>query len=174
MATLPCSTNANTTTSYYALAGAGAGSVSQIVAGTGVSVSPAGGTGVVTISAPAEFVSGMIVAFNSAVAPTGWNVCDGTNGTPDLRDKFVLCSSGTNPIGTTGGALNATLALANLPDHIHGGVVLSTTSGNSGGGGFSFAGAGNTTGITSPGWTPTPTPFSIIPPYYALTYIMKL
>ena len=34
----------------------------------------------------------MIVWWNgtSGSVPAGWHVCDGTNGTPDLRDKFVL------------------------------------------------------------------------------------
>ena len=173
MATLPCSTNANTTTSYYALASAGAGSVSQIVAGTGVSVSPSGGTGVVTISATAEFVSGMIVAFNSAVAPTGWAICDGTSGTPDLRDRFILGASATYPITTLGGNSSATLTLSNLPDHVHGSAGLSTSSGSSNTGGLSFANAANTSGITSPGWT-GPQSFSVLNPFYALTYIMKL
>lgn len=173
MSLLLSSTLANPTTSYYALSGAGGGGVTQIVAGTGVSVSPSGGTGVVTISAPAEFVSGMIVAFNSAVAPTGWAICDGTSGTPDLRDRFILGASATYPITTLGGNSSATLALSNLPDHVHGSAGLSTTSGNSGGGGFSFAEAANTSGITSPGWT-SPQSFSVLNPFYALTYIMKL
>ncbi|HQZ60518.1 MAG TPA: hypothetical protein PLQ39_12655, partial [Acinetobacter sp.] len=25
--------------------------------------------------------------------PSGWNLCDGTNGTPDLRDKFIVGAS---------------------------------------------------------------------------------
>ena len=32
---------------------------------------------------------GCIMAFNSETAPTGWAVCDGTNGTPDLRGRFI-------------------------------------------------------------------------------------
>jgi microcystin-dependent protein len=149
MSVLLSSTLANESTPYFALAGS-----------TPAPVSP--------------FVTGMIIMFNGITAPTGWAYCDGTQGTPNLLDKFVICSSGTHPLGSTGGSVSATLALANLPDHIHGGVVLSATSGSAGGGGFSFAAAGNTTGITSPGWTPTPTPVSIVPPYYALAYIMKL
>ena len=173
MSLLLSSTLANPTTSYYALSGAGGGGVTQIVAGTGVSVSPSGGTGVVTISAPAEFVSGMIVAFNSAVAPTGWAICDGTSGTPDLRDRFILGASATYPITTLGGNSSATLTLSNLPDHVHGSAGLSTSSGSSNTGGLSFAEAANTSGITSPGWT-GPQAFSVLNPFYALTYIMKL
>lgn len=36
--------------------------------------------------------------------PTGWKLCDGTNGTPDMRDKFIKCANDTSEIGNTGGA----------------------------------------------------------------------
>ena len=32
---------------------------------------------------------GTIVAFNSTTAPDGWTLCDGSNGSPDLRGKFI-------------------------------------------------------------------------------------
>jgi len=32
---------------------------------------------------------GTIVAFNSTTAPNGWTLCDGSNGSPDLRGKFI-------------------------------------------------------------------------------------
>lgn len=32
---------------------------------------------------------GVIVAWNSEAAPTGWALCDGQNGTPDLRGRFI-------------------------------------------------------------------------------------
>jgi hypothetical protein len=35
--------------------------------------------------------------------PAGWQLCDGTNGTPDMRDKFVLGAGGAYAIGDTGG-----------------------------------------------------------------------
>ncbi|MGI4857593.1 MAG: hypothetical protein ACRYHA_11915 [Janthinobacterium lividum] len=34
--------------------------------------------------------AGMIVMFSGKVVPDGWRLCDGNNGTPDLKDKFVL------------------------------------------------------------------------------------
>jgi microcystin-dependent protein len=33
--------------------------------------------------------TGSIIAFNGIIAPKGWTVCDGTNGTPDLRGRFI-------------------------------------------------------------------------------------
>lgn len=63
--------------------------------------------------AKATFI-GMILAFAGTFkdgypidAKTGivrqdWHLCDGTNGTPDLRDKFILGGDGTNN-GITGG-----------------------------------------------------------------------
>jgi len=33
--------------------------------------------------------SGTIVAFRGSTAPSGWAICDGTNGTPDLRGRFI-------------------------------------------------------------------------------------
>ena len=38
---------------------------------------------------------GTIVAFNSETAPDGWALCDGTNGTPDLRGRFIRMQSDT-------------------------------------------------------------------------------
>lgn len=33
--------------------------------------------------------SGTIVAYNGTDEPAGWKICDGNNGTPDLRNKFI-------------------------------------------------------------------------------------
>ncbi|MDA8639368.1 hypothetical protein N9L31_00195 [bacterium] len=40
-----------------------------------------------------------------ASLPIGWAVCDGTYGTPDLRDKFVLGAGGAHAANSTGGGL---------------------------------------------------------------------
>lgn len=40
--------------------------------------------------------------------PSGWNLCDGTSGTPDLRDKFIRGAPAATEAGTTGGVQNHT------------------------------------------------------------------
>ncbi len=66
--------------------------------------------------------------------PYGWALCDGTNGTPDLRGRFIV---GYNPndtdynaIGKTGGAKLVTLTTSQMPPHDHGGKLTTTSNGN--------------------------------------------
>jgi microcystin-dependent protein len=73
--------------------------------------------------------------WTGSTAPTNWALCDGTNGTPDLRGRFILSSgsgSGLTPrtTGQTGGVENVTLSLAEMPQHIHN--VSASTSGSDG------------------------------------------
>jgi microcystin-dependent protein len=84
-------------------------------------------TGAETGAVPA----GGIIMWSGAVAavPTGWFLCDGTNGTPDLRGRFIAGAGGTYAPGTTGGADNVTLSTANLPSHTH--SFSATTGGQS-------------------------------------------
>lgn len=51
--------------------------------------------------------------------PTGWKLCDGTNGTPDLRDKFIVGAGSTYAVGATGGVTTVTLTAPQLPTHTH-------------------------------------------------------
>jgi hypothetical protein len=122
------------------------------------------------------FVSGMIMPFNGTVAPTGWAICDGTQGTPDLRGRFILGQSASYPFGASGGAATMTLVVNNLPDHTHGlnGQINATNAVVSSNSGVSTCGpAGVSTGIADPGYTPG-VPFNILNPHYNLTYIMYL
>ena len=59
-----------------------------------------------------------------AEALTNWRICDGANGTPNLRDKFVMgvgssVNTSTATKGETGGANSYTLALNQMPEHSH-------------------------------------------------------
>ncbi|MDB0603200.1 hypothetical protein PL373_19115 [Tenacibaculum maritimum] len=61
--------------------------------------------------------------------PAGWHLCDGQNGTADLRGKFIV---GYNPadidndaVGKTGGEKEVTLTEAQMPSHKHTGSTSS-------------------------------------------------
>jgi hypothetical protein len=45
---------------------------------------------------------------SSGSIPSGWALCNGANGTPDLRDKFVVGAGSAYAVGATGGATSHT------------------------------------------------------------------
>lgn len=49
----------------------------------------------------------------------GWHLCDGTLGTPNLRDRFIVGSGSTYATGTAGGNASVTIAVGNMPAHNH-------------------------------------------------------
>src|SRR3546814_12145550 len=53
---------------------------------------------------------GGIIPFHKDVVdiPANYSLCDGTNGTPDMRDRFVLCAGPNNAADSFGGTLNHT------------------------------------------------------------------
>lgn len=48
--------------------------------------------------------------------PSGFQLCNGTNSTPDLRDKFIIGAGGTYGVGAAGGASSVTPAVHS--DHV--------------------------------------------------------
>ena len=112
-----------------------------------------------------HFKTGMVMMFSETAShiPTGWALCTGANGTPDLRDKFVIGAGGTYAGADEGGA--ATHDHGGIPsDHGH-----NIVSGNAIQAGSDYeAGTSETFGggTTDAG--------STIPPFFALAYIMKL
>jgi microcystin-dependent protein len=46
----------------------------------------------------------VIVMWSGSTAPAGWAICNGSNGTPDLRDRFVI---GRGSLPATGGSKDA-------------------------------------------------------------------
>lgn len=72
----------------------------------------------------AAFVSGMIMLWSGSIAsiPSGWLLCNGSSGTPDLRDRFVVGAGSTYAVGATGGTADSIVV-----SHTHTGTA-STTS----------------------------------------------
>ena len=127
-----------------------------------------------------SFVTGMIILWSGAsnAIPTGFVLCDGNNGTPNLSGRFVVgfdASNGDYDVNDTGGAESVTLTLNQIPSHKH-----DTTFDNKkyfpGGGStsVSFGGAGgypaDTFSMSNAGGGQS---HENRPPFYALCYIMK-
>lgn len=84
------------------------------------------------LSVNAEGVpTGLISMWSGTNIPGGWALCDGQNGTPDLRDRFIVGAGGDYSVGDTGGEAEVTLTTAQLPSHSHGSGSLSTGSAGS-------------------------------------------
>lgn len=62
---------------------------------------------------------GSVIMFDGKAAlPANWAVCDGKNGTPDLRGKFIKGVASKDDAGKTGGS--STVELGNvIPKHTH-------------------------------------------------------
>src|SRR5690625_1037502 len=77
--------------------------------------------------------SGVITMWSGSLTsiPTGWALCDGQNGTPDLRDRFIGGAGGEYNIGDTGGEKEVVVATSQMPSHSHGRGTLSTSSAGS-------------------------------------------
>lgn len=159
---------------------------------------------------------GGILMWSGLVAniPSGYALCDGTGGTPDLRGKFIIGAGGSYNPEATGGAATATLAEANLPSHTHtctgatetggshthtatdsghthsylksvatGGIAAGTGALDGNSSDSTGSGSANITVSTAAshthdinltlGSTGSGTAFSILPPYFALAYIMR-
>ena len=81
---------------------------------------------------------GGIIMWTGTTIPTGWALCNGANGTPNLTNRFIVGASNTSKTGTTsqlgsspynpgdaGGSADATLVshshtpTVNDPGHVH-------------------------------------------------------
>ena len=173
-------------------------------ASAGTNTTQLANTAFVQTALAAAFSAGMIMMWSGSIAtiPSGWVLCNGSSGTPDLRNRFVIGAhsdnsgvanttiTGTNTL--TGGSKDAIVV-----SHTHTGTSTVTDPGhthtspsngapNGGGAGACFSsGQGNfpgqttqsnTTGLsvaTSISTTGSSGTDQNLPPYYALAYIMK-
>jgi len=73
------------------------------------------------LQALAPVPSGGIIMWSGAIIsiPSGWALCNGANGTPDLREKFIVGAGGTYDVGDTGGADSVQLTENEMPSHDH-------------------------------------------------------
>lgn len=145
-------------------------------------------------SPPTPTPAGVIVLWSGSIGsiPSGWVLCNGSNGTPDLRDRFIVGAGSTYAVDATGGSADAivvshthtaTSTVSNT-SHTHGITTLEDGSGGSYGiVRTAFGGSAETIPSQSnaPAITASTTVASAgtsgtnanLPPYYALCYIMK-
>lgn len=135
--------------------------------------------------------TGIISLWYGAIGsvPAGWYLCDGANGTPDLRDKFVVGAGSTYSVAAVGGSADAVVV-----SHTHTATsVVTDPSHQHTGHNASFGNNGIPAGANDTTSTPGPTGFATtgitvattnasagvsgtnanLPPYYALCYVMK-
>lgn len=161
-----------------------------------------------TITLPVGFglvPTGAILMWSGSIVsiPSGWALCDGTNGTPNLQNRFIVGAGDNYAVDATGGADSVALTTAQMPAHTHGAGTIATSSAGAhthtysdsyilGGGSFLDTGDGgtdrqqNTQTLTTnsagehthtitgnTGSTGSDAAHENRPPYYALAYIMK-
>jgi len=149
-----------------------------------------------TVPSPATPTpTGVIVLWSGSIGsiPLGWALCNGNNGTPDLRDRFIVGAGSTYAVDATGGSADAIVvshthtatSVVTDPGHFHqldtgaaagGSTNVTSRSATSSAVNDNQETKSKTTGITvattnaSAGTSGTN---ANLPPYYALCYIMK-
>ena len=137
---------------------------------------------------------GGIIMWSGTIAniPTGWALCNGSSGTPNLQDKFVVGAGSGYAVGATGGSANATLvshshtatSTVTDPGHLHSFTNYNSTEKTGSGGSLaanyystgSFNTNSSSTGITVATSISTEGASATnanLPPYYALAFIMR-
>ena len=111
-------------------------------------------------------LKGLITLWSGSIAsiPRTWKLCNGSNGTPDMRDRFVVGAGGAKALDETGGAAAHDHTFT-ADGHDHRTIFF---DGPIGGGDPRFS--SNVTDAKTP--TGTTDTASTYPPFYALAYIM--
>jgi len=107
---------------------------------------------------------GFITIWHSTIEsiPKGWLYCNGENGTPDLRNRFLVCSSPTIPYLSTGGSgLHFHEWYASSHNH-----QMQSGSSLGAGTGYDWVSEGESAWCYSDGK-------DVLPPYRSVLYIMK-
>jgi hypothetical protein len=157
-------------------------------ASSGTNTTQIATTAFVATAVTAAMPSGGIILWSGSVAtiPTGWVLCNGSNSTPDLRDKFIVGAGSTYAVAATGGSANAIVVshTHTITDAGHNHDIVTRNGGsgtryidyNNTGPGSTLINVAETTTETT-GITVNSTGSSgtnaNLPPYYALCYIMK-
>jgi hypothetical protein len=173
--------------------GASALSGNLVAPGSSGNLLTSDGTTWTSAASPTAFLTGMIILWSGSIAsiPAGFALCDGTSGTPDLRDRFIVGAGSTYAVDATGGSADAT-----LPTHTHTATSTVTDPGHNhtfsilnvianGNNPYTATGGQVGTGTVSTAFTSitvattndnagTSGTNANLPPYYALAYIMKL
>jgi len=121
--------------------------------------------------------SGVITMWSGSASnvPSGWTLCDGSDGTPDLRGRFVVGAGGSYASGDTGGSEQVQLSEDEIASHAH---TVEWSESDYGTG--STTSIGSATSEYDPDTAMETTssggdqPHENRPPYYALAFIMKV
>ena len=171
-----------------------AGTSGQFLMSSGPGETPQWGSAEI----PDAFSPGMIILWSglTSTIPTGWALCNGANGTPNLTDKFIVGAGNSYGVNQTGGYKDATLVSHNHPTSVgaagaHSHSLACTSPPGSPyqqpGPYSGFARAGGGTSITNHNTNPVGNHTHTVnignkgssatnrnlPPYYALAYIMR-